>query len=183
MKNFLMTIAFAGLAASTMLAGPNKTYKNQQQRIAQGVKSGQLTPRETANLENKERGINGEVRADRNANGGRLTGAERTKVGAQHANLSKQIYADKHNASKDNFGNSKVGRREENQQDRIAQGIKSGRLNAGKTANLENREAGLQSQVRADRQMNGGKLTPGERQSVNNSQNKLSNSIYKDKHN
>jgi len=183
MKNFLITIAFAGLAASTMLAGPKTAYKNQQQRIAQGVKSGQLTPRETANLENKERAINGEVRADRNGNGGRLTAAERAQVGAQHANLSKQIYTDKHNAAKDNFGNGKVGRREENQQDRIAQGIKSGRLNANETTHLENREAGLQSQVRADRQMNNGKLTPGERKSVNNSQNQLSNSIYKDKHN
>jgi len=183
MKNFLMTIALAGLAATTMLAGPNKTYKNQQQRVAQGVRSGELTPRETANIENKERAINGEVRADRNANGGRLTGAERTQVGAQHANLSKQIYTDKHNAAKDNFGNSRVGRREENQQDRIAQGIKSGWLNANETTHLENREAGLQSQVRADRQMNGGKLTPGERNSVNKSQNRLSNSIYHDKHN
>ena len=42
----------------------------------------------------------------------------------QQNGLSNQIYRDKHNAAHDNFGNSKVGQRQENQQDRIAQGIK-----------------------------------------------------------
>src|SRR6266851_1663505 len=41
--------------------------ENQQDRIANGVKSGQLTPGETANLENKEAAINKETRTDRAA--------------------------------------------------------------------------------------------------------------------
>jgi len=183
MKNFLMSIALTGLVASSVFAGPQTAYKNQQQRIGQGVKSGQLTPRETAGLENKERAINGEVRADRNANGGRLTGSERAQVNGQHQNLSKQIYTHKHNAAKDHFGNSEVGQRQRNQQQRIGNGIQSGRLNANETNHLENREAGVQSEVRADRSANGGRLTAGERRTVNNQQNGLSNSIYKDKHN
>ena len=183
MKNFLMSIALTGLVATTVFAGPKTAYKNQQQRIGQGVKSGQLTPRETANLENKERAVNGEVRADRKANGGHLTSAERSQVNAQHQNLSKQIYADKHNAAKDNFGNSEVGRREARQQQRIGNGIQNGKLNAGETANLENREAGVKSEIHADRAANGGKLTPGERKAVNQQQNNISNSIYKEKHN
>jgi len=36
--------------------------ENQQDRIAQGVKSGQLTAGETANLETKEAAINGETK-------------------------------------------------------------------------------------------------------------------------
>jgi len=183
MKTILMSVALAGLLAGSLLAGPKQAYKNQQQRIGQGVKSGQLTPRETSNLENKERAINGEVRADRNANGGRLTGAERARVNAQHQNLSKQIYTDKHNAAKDHFGNSEVGQRERNQQNRIGNGIQHGKLNAGETANLENREAGIKSEIHADRQANGGTLTPGERKSVNQQQNSVSSSIYTDKHN
>ena len=107
MKKILMSIAFTGLIAASIFAGPQTAYKNQQQRIAQGVKSGQLTPRETANLENKERAINGEVRGDKNANGGHLTQGERARVNAQHQNLSKQIYTDKHNAARDHFGKSK----------------------------------------------------------------------------
>jgi len=183
MKKFLVSIALTGLVATTVFAAPQTTYRNQQQRIGQGVKSGQLTPRESANLENKEHGINGEVRADRSANGGRLTGAERAQVGAQHARLSNQIYNDKHNAARDHFGNSEVGRREKNQQERIGNGIQHGRLNAGEATNLENREVGVKSEVRADRSVNGGRLTASERRSVNGQQNRLSNAIYNDKHN
>src|SRR5882762_6340947 len=112
--------------------------ENQQDRIAQGVKSGQLTAGETANLETKEAAINGETKADRAANGGKLTATEK-----------KQIYKDKHNANTAHYGNSKVGQRRENQQDRIAQGIKSGQLTAGETAKLENQQKGINQQVSA----------------------------------
>jgi len=183
MKQIFISLAFTSLMAGSVLAGQLGAYKSQQQRIAQGVKSGQLTPRETANLEGKERAINGEVRADRRANGGTLTAGERAQVNAQHQNLSKQIYIDKHNAARDHFGNSEVGRREERQQQRIANGVQTGKLNANETANLENREAGVQHEIQTDRAYNGGRLTPGERRTVNQQQNGLNNRIYRDKHN
>jgi hypothetical protein len=46
--------------------------ENQQDRIANGVQSGQLTAGETSKLETKEAAINGETRADRAANGGKV---------------------------------------------------------------------------------------------------------------
>jgi hypothetical protein len=70
---------------------------NQQARIAQGVKSGQLTAAETANLERKEARLNRETRAMRAANGGTLTPAEKAKVTRQQNHLSRQIYRKKHN--------------------------------------------------------------------------------------
>ena len=112
--------------------------ENQQDRIANGVKSGQLTAGETSNLESKEAAINGETRADRAANGGKLTPAEKQQINQQQNQVSKQIYQDKHNANTAHYGNNAVGQRRENQQDRIAQGIKSGQLTAGETAKLEN---------------------------------------------
>jgi hypothetical protein len=157
--------------------------ENQQDRIAQGVKSGQLTAGETANLETKEAAINGETRADRAANGGKLTPAEKQQINGQQNQLSKQIYNDKHNATTAQYGNNKVGQRRENQQDRIAQGIKSGQLTAGETAKLENQQKGINQQVAADRRANGGKLTPGEKQQVNKEQNAASKNIYNKKHN
>jgi hypothetical protein len=157
--------------------------ENQQDRIAQGVKSGQLTAGETSKLETKEAAINGETKADRAANGGKLTSAEKTQINGQQNQLSKQIYADKHNANTANPGNSKVGQRQENQQDRIAQGIKSGQLTAGETAKLENQQKGINQQVKADRAANGGKLTTGEKQQVNKEQNAASKNIYNKKHN
>jgi hypothetical protein len=69
----------------------------QQQRIAQGVQSGSLTAGETARLENRESAINQEVRADRTANGGKLTPAERAQVNRQQNRASGAIFAKKHN--------------------------------------------------------------------------------------
>jgi hypothetical protein len=157
--------------------------QNQQDRIANGVKSGQLTAGETANLETKEAAINGETRADRAANGGKLTGAEKQQINQQQNQLSKQIYTDKHNAATQNYGKSEVGQRQTNQQQRIAQGVKSGQLTAGETAKLENQQRGINQQVRADRAANGGKLTQGEKQQVNKEQNAASRNIYNKKHN
>jgi hypothetical protein len=157
--------------------------ENQQDRIANGVKSGQLTAGETANLETKEAAINGETRADRAANGGKLTTAEKQQINKQQNQLSKQIYNDKHNANTAQYGNNKVGQRRENQQDRIAQGIKSGQLTAGETAKLENQQRGINQQVKADRAANGGKLTPGEKSQINKEQNAASKNIYNKKHN
>jgi len=69
------------------------------------------------------------------------------------------------------------------QQGRIANGVASGRLRPGETAHLEGREAAVNREIHADRQANGGHLTPQERQQVNRQQNNLSHSIYNDKHN
>jgi WXXGXW repeat (2 copies) len=74
---------------------------NQQGRIAQGVHSGQLTPRETSHLENREANIHNEVHNDREANGGRLTQQERQQVNRQQNNTSRAIYRDKHNNQTD----------------------------------------------------------------------------------
>ena len=182
MQRIITTSLLAGTFALASFAQVNARRENQQDRIAQGVQSGQLTPGETANLENRERALNGEVRADRNANGGTLTPAEKQQINRQQNGLSRSIYRDKHNAAVDHFGNSEVGKREENQQDRIAQGIRSGSLNAGQTANLENREAAVNHEIRTDRAYNNGHLTTGERKQINRQQNHISRAIYRDKH-
>jgi hypothetical protein len=96
--------AFAGtlLLASPAEAGKIKTRAvNQQDRIAQGVKSGELTPRETARVESKEAHLNQEVRDMRAVNGGTLTGKERAAVNQQQNTLSRDIYKQKHDAQTD----------------------------------------------------------------------------------
>src|SRR6266550_2914596 len=148
---------------ATPAAKPKPTVaqrkENQQDRIAQGVKSGQLTAGETANLETKEAAINGETKADRAANGGKLTAAEKKQINGQQNQLSKQIYKDKHNANTAHYGNNKVGQRRENQQ------------------------KGINQQVAADRKANGGTLTASEKKQVNKEQNAASKNIYHKKHN
>ena len=175
----------AAPAATEKKADPSiaERKENQQDRIANGVKSGQLTPGETANLEKKEAAINKETSADRAANGGKLTSAEKAQVNKQQNQVSKQIYTDKHNANTAHYGNNKVGQRRENQQDRIAQGIKSGQLMPSETAKLEKQQQGINKQVATDRKANGGTLNAAQKKQVNKEQNQASRNIYKKKHN
>jgi hypothetical protein len=77
---------------------------------------------------------------------------------------------------------NQVNQRKENQQDRVAQGIKSGQLTSGETGRLETKEAAINQEVRTDRTLNGGKLTGQEKQIVNRQQNQMSRKIYRDKH-
>jgi hypothetical protein len=161
----------------------NTRRQDQQDRIANGVQSGQLTAGETKSLEGKQANLNREIHADRKANGGSLTNAERTQINSQQNHLSNQIYKDKHNAATARYGNGEVGQRRENQQDRIANGIRSGSLKPGEVAKLENREQGVNQQIKADRQANGGHLNAQQAKQVNQAQNHASKAIYKDKHN
>ncbi|HXJ87004.1 MAG TPA: hypothetical protein VMS18_09325 [Candidatus Binatia bacterium] len=158
--------------------------ENQQDRIGQGVQSGQLTAGETSNLEKKEAAINQEERDMRKLDDGKLTSADKKTLTQQQNQVSKQIYQDKHNPAVQNTNpKSEVGKRAENQQDRIAQGIKSGQVTAGEAAHLESNEAKINKEVHNDRVANGGKLTAQERAQVNRQQNRTSQQIYRDKHN
>lgn len=77
----------------------------------------------------------------------------------------------------------RVGARAENQQQRVAQGVRSGQMTAGETRNVENREASIHNEAMNDRAANGGKLTQQEHQEINQRQNNVSHSINNDKHN
>ncbi len=162
----------------------NQRKDNQQDRIANGEQSGQLTAGESANLENKESKINQEEHDMRKLDDGKLTANDKAALTQQQNQLSKQIYKDKHNAATQTTQpKSEVGQRAENQQDRIAQGVKSGELTAGEASHLENNEAKINNEVRNDRAANGGKLTQQEKAQVNRQQNRESRQIYRAKHN
>lgn len=156
---------------------------NQQDRIANGVQSGQLTAGETKNLETKEADINHEEKTMRSEDDGHLTSADKTKLNNQQNHLSNQIYDDKHNANTAHYGNNEVGQRRENQQDRIAQGIRSGQLTPGESAKLENQQQGINREDAGMRQANGGKLTNTDKRALNQQQNQASRNIYNKKHN
>jgi len=81
--------------------GVNAREQRQQDRIAQGVHSGQMTPGETARAEHNEARINHQVNQDRAANGGHLTAQEHHQVEHEQNRESRQIYNEKHNAKTD----------------------------------------------------------------------------------
>jgi len=69
------------------------------------------------------------------------------------------------------------------QQDRIAQGVKSGELTAGETSHLEGQEAGINKEESGMRAEDNGHLTKQDRKTLDHQQNQESRRIYRDKHN
>ena len=187
----IVTLVMVALATADAAPGErhprvrevNRRFNNQQDRIAAGIKSGQLTAKETANLETKEAALKNEERTFRLENNGHLTRDEQVTLNKQENNLSAKIYSQKHDAQTTNTTpKSEVGARAENQQDRIAQGINSGQLTATEAGRLEARETALHNQIATDRNANGGKLTDDERKQINTELNGLSTRIYRQKH-
>ena len=105
-----LSLRLAALAvgiAVPLCAGAQTTYSqrhhisarkgDQQARIGQGVRSGQLTPGETHHIEGQERGINHEERGMRSQDNGHLTAQDRHTLAHQQNQESRRIYRDKHN--------------------------------------------------------------------------------------
>ena len=84
--------------------GIDQREVNQQNRINQGVQSGQLTPKETGKLEAQQARI--QQREDRMAarNSGNLTAKDKAKLTKQQNRASKNIYKKKHNDKTANVG-------------------------------------------------------------------------------
>ncbi len=96
-KTTILISAALFIAPMAFAAKVDQRQIDQQKRIAQGVASGQLTARETANLEQKEARLQNEKADMREDNGGHLTAGEKVKLNHQQNVLSSQIYRDKHN--------------------------------------------------------------------------------------
>jgi hypothetical protein len=75
-----------------------------------------------------------------------------------------------------------INQRREHQQQRIGQGIQTGRLNARQAVRLERREASIGRQEHHMRAADGGRLTRPDRVRLNRRLNRTSRSIYRAKH-
>jgi hypothetical protein len=110
----LMIVGSAVAQTTTSGAGPDKLdpghprvnqvngrETDQQDRIGNGVKSGQLTPGETRNLEKGEQRLDNNEKKDMAADNGHLTKQDQKQLNHEANHMSKKIYKDKHNARKD----------------------------------------------------------------------------------
>ena len=126
----------------------------------------------------------------------RPTAAEQSAMHEQHMQPTSHQFSHEQSARTDrsqlasvNHGRpatasmDRVDGRRYNQQARIANGVHNGTLSPGETAHLEHHEQNINHQVAAERQANGGKLTPAEKRNVNQEQNAASRQIYNAKHN
>ncbi len=154
---------------------------NQDQRISNGLRSGQMTSGEAARATATQSRIDNQVHNDRTANGGQLTQQQRGQISNEQNNASRQIYNESHNAN--TITPNATDNREANQQQRTAQGLRSGQMTSGEAARTNNRQGFVDRNVHNDRQANGGQLNQQQRQQVNHQQNANSGQIKAEKHN
>lgn len=118
---------------------------NQQQRIEQGLQSGQLSTREAGQLERQQQHIDRMEAHD--LKNGSISPAEQARLNAAQNRASASIYADKHNRVTGNANSASSQRmqadvqRNVNQQQRIAAGINNGSLTNRETGALERGQA------------------------------------------
>ena len=77
---------------------------------------------------------------------------------------------------------NQVNQREQNQQNRIANGVKNDKLTPGQTRNLEKGQQRLQNNEKRDMAKDNGHLTKQNQKQLNKEANRQSAKIYKDKH-
>ena len=181
----LFAAAMAGPALAQTSATQVQRDENQQQRIEQGLQSGQLSTHEAAQLEH------GEAHIDRmeahDMKNGPETGAEKAQIQSAQNRESAAIYADKHNAVTGNPNSASSQRmqadvqRNVNQQGRIEQGIKSGQLTNREAGSLE-RGQGHVDRLEARAGANG-HVGPNEQARIQGAENRQSARIYNKKHN
>jgi hypothetical protein len=167
------------------VAGDEQRDVNQQQRIEQGLKSGELSTKEAGQLERQEQHID-QIEA-RDLKDGKMSAAEQAKLNAAQNKVSKDIYAQKHDAqlgnpdSKSSERMQADVRRDVNQETRIQNGIKNGSLTNREVGSLERgqaRDARDQANAAAN-----GRITAKEQQRVQNAENHQSKRVYHKKHN
>ena len=100
LKSMLVTVTAAvALTGFAQAQEVNHRLHNQNERISQGVKKGELTGRQAARLRAHDREIHARERHDRMMQHGKLTARERRRLNGSLNKNSKQIYRDKHDAA------------------------------------------------------------------------------------
>lgn len=179
--------AAAGLllaGSATAQTGTVQRDVNQQQRIEEGLKSGQLTTREAGKLEREE----AKVQRDqaRALQDGKLSPAEKARLAREQNKVSRDIYREKHDAQTGNPNSASSQRmqadvqRNINQQQRIEQGLKSGELNNKEAAGLERGQA--RTERKEARAAADGHVGAAEQQRIQGAEDKQSRRIRREKH-
>src|SRR5215475_11301929 len=167
-------VAVIGLSsmgfAQTSTKRIDRREQKQQNRVANGVKDGSLSPGEAARIERGEQKIQrDEAKAD-----GVVTPRERARLNRELNHTSREI-------SHDRRRTPGVDRREQHQQNRVANGLKNGSLTSGEAAKIERDEQKInrdEAKAKAD-----GVVTAREKAKLNRELNHTNREIRRDKHN
>ena len=187
MKRLIIAAAVGALFSGAVFAQQGTVQRdvNQQNRIEQGLQSGQLNTKEASKLEGEEAHIQREQ--SRELKNGNLSPAEKARLTRDQNQASRDINRLDNNKATGNPNSASSQRmqadvqRNANQQARIEQGLKSG--------SMTNREAGRaeRGQARVDhaeaKAGRDGHVIAAEQRHVQTAENKQSSRIYREKHN
>jgi CRISPR/Cas system-associated endoribonuclease Cas2 len=168
-------------AQRTRDPGVNQRQQNQRERIQQGVKSGELTRRETGRLAEEQRDIRQLERGYKSD--GTLTDAERRDLQHEQDQASRDIYRQKHDEQERPpaaVRDPGVNERQANQTARIQQGVKSGELTHDEAQELRTERHDIHDLEHTYKE--DGTLTRDERQDLHQQLNQQSHEIYEEKH-
>lgn len=186
-----LSIALAAALAVCAAAQAQTTSENaqrdadQQERIEQGLQSGELSTKETGRLEHQEQAIDRQEAHDMKT-GGTLTPQEQARINREQNQVSRDIYRDKHNAVTGNPNSVSSQRlqadvqRNANQQQRITNGINSGQLTSTQAGHLEGGQARV-NRSEANAAANG-RVGAREQARTQGKENYQSGRIYNKKH-
>lgn len=182
----LVVAGLGFLIAAHAQSASSETQRNanQQQRIEQGLQSGQLTTREAAGLEQGEGHI--DRIEQRDLRDGSLSTKDQTQIQRAQNRESAAIYRQKHDAQSGNPDSISSQRmqadvqRNLDQQQRIHNGVASGALTDREVAHLQGREAHA-SHLDARAGANG-RVGIREQAQIQHTDNRDSRRIYRQKH-
>jgi hypothetical protein len=189
LSNTAIAVAVSALVVVPALAQTTSSEVqrnvNQQQRIENGLQSGQLSTKEAAQLEKGEANVEKmESKAEAN---GKLSNTEKQRIQRAQNKESQEIYRDTHNAQTGNPNSASSQRmqadvqRNVNQQQRVEQGVQSGQLTNREVGNLEKGQANVdRKEARAGAN---GHISANEQRNIQAAENHQSRKIHKEKHN
>ena len=158
---------------------------NQQQRIEQGLKSGELSTKEAGRLEREQQHVDRLQAHD--LKDGHMSAGEQLRLDKAQNATSADIYKQKHDAQTGNAGSASSQRmqadvqRNVNQQQRIQNGMQSGSLTNHEASRLEAGQAHVdrkEAHAAAD-----GHVGSAEERNIQRSENRQSARVYKKRHN
>ena len=179
--SLLSGVAFAQTAAEQ----DQQRDVNQQKRIEQGLKSGELSTKEAGHLEREQQHVDRMEAHD--LKDGHVSAAEQLRLDKAQNAASADVYKQKHDAQTGNPGSASSQRmqadvqRNVNQQQRIQNGMQNGSLTNHEASRLE---AG---QARTDRKVANaaanGRVGAAEQGRIQRTENRDSRQVYRKKHN
>ena len=181
----LAAVVFASQVFAQNAAQPVQRDVNQQNRIEQGLKSGELSTKEAGRLEREEAQI--DKMESKALKDGKMTADEQRRINAAQNKVSKDIYDEKHDAQKGNPNSASSQRmqadvqRNANQEQRIENGLQNGSLTDKEAGRLEKGQAKVDR--KEGRAAEDGHVGEREQKKIQSAENRQSHKIHRDKHN